>query len=224
MKQRLQILVVVVALFAAACGGGSEGSDGVASIEDLDTSGVVDVGIGDGNVAAGSAPTSSAIDGGDQPTDEEALLAFSQCMRDEGIDIPDPTVDADGNVRLGFRGGAGGGAGGAVDREALRAGFAACGELIEGVAQRFRQVDQTAREDQLLAFAQCVRDNGYEDMPDPDVTALGPGQGGGPFGQLARDDPDFQAAAEACQDLLAGFGQGPGGGGRGGPGGGGGNG
>ena len=62
-----------------------------------------------------------------------------------------------------------------------------------------------------------MRDNGYEEMPDPDLSSFGtPGQGGGgPFGQLDRDDPDFIAASEECQDILAGFQRGPGGGGGG---------
>ncbi|GAG42818.1 unnamed protein product, partial [marine sediment metagenome] len=35
----------------------------------------------------------------DPVSDEEAILAFAACLRDEGIDVDDPTVDADGNLR-----------------------------------------------------------------------------------------------------------------------------
>jgi hypothetical protein len=31
---------------------------------------------------------------------KEQMLAFAQCMRDHGIDMPDPTFDADGRVKI----------------------------------------------------------------------------------------------------------------------------
>jgi hypothetical protein len=51
-------------------------------------------------------------------------------------------------------------------------------------------------QDQMLAYAQCIRDNGYDEYPDP-----------GPQGQIRfRVDPEstprFRAAAEACRDQL----------------------
>ena len=68
-----------------------------------------------------------------------------------------------------------------------------------------------------------MRENGYE-MDDPDLSSFtlgGEGQGGegdgqiaGPFGEIDPDDPAFQAAFEACQDVLAGFTSGEGQGGR----------
>ena len=79
-------------------------------------------------------------------------------------------------------------------------------------------------EDQLFAYAECMRENGY-DMPDPIYVERThtPGQGGGgdggPFGKLDRTDPDFIEANEVCQaqfeDLWTGPGGGPGGGGGG---------
>ena len=64
-----------------------------------------------------------------------------------------------------------------------------------------------------------MRSNGYE-MDDPDFSNFGqPGQGGGGgggiFGPIDQEDPEFQAANEQCEDLLAGF---RGGGAGGGPG------
>jgi hypothetical protein len=61
-------------------------------------------------------------------------------------------------------------------------------------------------EDALAEFAECMRDNGFEDFPDPQVDENGaiviggPGGGGG-----LPDDADFeeiQQAMEACQELL----------------------
>ena len=55
-----------------------------------------------------------------------------------------------------------------------------------------------------LAHAQCMREHGLEKFPDPTFDEnggaqirIGPGTG------LDPDDPDFQAAEEACRDELA---------------------
>lgn len=195
MKRHL-LLLAALAVVAAACGGSADADDGVASLDaatQLDTS--------DSSQAS-------------EISQEEALLAFTACMREAGIDIDDPTIDADGNLRLARPNsgtGAEGDDGGNFRDDEFRAAREQCGELLDGVALGFRDQDRTDIEDQLLEFAACVRGNGY-DMPDPDFSDFGtPGQGGGaPFGAIDRDDPAFQAAAEACQDVLAGFG--PGGG------------
>ncbi len=68
-------------------------------------------------------------------------------------------------------------------------------------------VDDTAAvEAQLTEFAQCMRDNGVPDFPDPTIDADGNPQffpGGVPGeGDLAVDDETLQAAADACSDLL----------------------
>lgn len=73
------------------------------------------------------------------------------------------------------------------------------------------------RDDALLAYAQCMRENGYP-MDDPDLSRSGPGSGGA-FGDLDRDDPKFQEADDVCRPETLGDG-GFGGGGGGGMGGG----
>jgi hypothetical protein len=196
--KRMLLLPAVLALVATACGGSAGADDGVASLEDSATP--------DAAPATTVAPVSQ----------EEALLAFTACLRQQGFDVPDPTMDAAGNLQLERPA--------AVqqdpdfDRDAFRTARQACDEHLEGVALGFRGEDRTETEDQLLEFASCIRDNGY-DMPDPDFGNSAPGQGGGPFSGIDRSDPAFQAAAESCSDLLPGVGRGlPGGPGGGGPG------
>ncbi len=192
--KRILLLVAVLALVATACGGTADADEGVASLDSSQSLEASDLTV---------AP---------QVNEEEALLAFTQCLRDNGVDVTDPTVDAAGNLRLSRPNDA---AGQSQDaREEFRAAREACGELLEGVTLGFQDVDQTELEDRLLEFAACMRENGYEDMPDPDLSDFGTlGQGGGgPFGQFDRDDPAFQEAQEQCQEVLAGFGPGPGGG------------
>ncbi|MCY3892032.1 MAG: hypothetical protein OXF65_01930 [Acidimicrobiaceae bacterium] len=164
---------------------------------------------GVGETAAGE--TVSAAEA-DDLTDEERLLEFAQCMRDNGVDFPDPVVEADGTIAFGLRPGRGsGGQDGeglqAIGRDPdLPAARDACLEIIEGLAlgpggQNFDE-SQVELMDRLLEFAQCMRDNGVE-VPDPDPNALGPGSGGGrPFGGLDFDDADVSAAFEVCGDRL----------------------
>ena len=191
--KRMLLLIAVLALVAAACGGSAGADEGVASLDDstqLDT------------VSTTAAP---------EGTREEALLAFTACLRDEGFDVEDPTVDSEGNLRLARPAEA---QEEDFDRDAYRAAREACDEYLENVTLGFRDEDRTEIEDQLLAFAACVRENGY-DMPDPDFSGTpGQGGGGGPFGAIDRTDPAFQAASEACQDVLPGVGPGGGGGPR----------
>ena len=200
MKRSYLLLLASVALIAVACGG-AEASDDVASLTDQ-------------SIALDLATSDLA-----EIDSEAALLAFTACMRDNDVDLPDPELDSDGNISLNR----GSGQALGVDRETIQAAFEACGDLIEGVTQQFARPDITDIEDQLLAFAQCMRDEGI-DMDDPDLTVFGQGgqggqgaqggQGGGPFGDIDLDDPAFQAASDECQEFLPNFGAGGRGGGQ----------
>lgn len=193
------IAVVAVAVVLAACEG--SGGDGVASIDEPSEGGVGE----ETNIAT-------------EPSGEESILAFAQCMRDNGVeDFEDPGFNADGSLE--FRGG-GPGAFGDIDRQTLRNAFEACQEHLEGFAFGRGSVDRSEIEDRLVEFAACMRDpnrGNLSEFPDPDFSSFGRGGGGGgggPFGEqgLDFDDPAVQDALEACQDVFGGFGRGgPGG-------------
>ena len=145
-------------------------------------------------------------------TDEERLLAFAVCMREHGVDFPDPVVEADGTVTFGFRPGGGGGGLqrlGEIGRDPdLPAARDACSGMLEGLAfgPGTGGIDLIEIQDRLLEFARCMRDNGV-DMADPDLSRFGPGgndgdQGAGPFGEIDRDDPDIATAFAVCQQEL----------------------
>ncbi len=186
--KRLMILVATVAVVAAACSSGSsEPTEGVATLESTTTRASTDT---------------AAV----SPDDEQALLAFAQCMRDHGVDMEDPTVDADGNLRIRPPRGA---ARDDFDREAAREAFNACADLLEGVALGPFDGDLTDLEDTLVEYAACMRDNGY-DLPDPDLSdgLRSFGRPGGIFGkEIDPNDPDFVAANDACEHIFtdAGF-------------------
>jgi hypothetical protein len=116
--------------------------------------------------------------------------------------VPDPTVDADGNLVLGG-GGGGGGTGTArppqIDRDAFAKAQEVCGDIPTG-ALGLDDQDMSEIQDAALAFAKCMRAEGV-DVPDPDFSR-GLGQGAGPFGDLDTDDPKVSAALEKCQSEL----------------------
>jgi len=198
MRRSMVAVAAALALVAAACGGGGDDT-GIASIDDVAVA------------SPGDTTPTTAADA------EAAMLAFAECMREQGIEMQDPQVGDDGNLRMPRPVGAGEGTE-QFDREAMMAAREACSEYLEGVAQRFEQIDETEIQDQMLEYAACMRDNGY-DMPDPDFSAesMGGGPGRGFFRnmEIDRNDPAFQTANEVCMDVFSGGflpGGGPGGG------------
>lgn len=203
----MKLKLIALTLLLAACGSGSDdAAAGVASLEAAETTTETTV-----EPVAVEADT------------EEQLLEFAQCMRDQGIDMEDPTVDAEGNIGFGAFGGGDG-----QPPEGIREAALECEEFLDGIQLFGRDFDLTELEDMVLEFAQCMRDNGY-DMPDPDFSSFGQppadgegnggGRAGGPFGDIDFSDPDFITAQEACAEILDDFGRGPGtGAGRGGDG------
>ncbi|MEE8498530.1 MAG: hypothetical protein V3S62_08340 [Acidimicrobiia bacterium] len=190
--RRILITLPALALVATACGG-SESIVGVASLDDSTTTTV---------------PADAGVSGGDVDV-EEAALAFTECLREEGLDVEDPEFDGDGGLNFNFgqvfRGGPDEG-----PNDEFQAALEVCGELLEGIRQQFERPDLTEIEDDFLAFAECMRDNGI-DMADPDLSGGGR-PGGGLLFQLDVSDPAVEAALEICQSELA-FGRpgGPGG-------------
>ena len=196
--KRMLVLVAVLALVAAACAGTDAGADVVS----LDAQTTVTGGTPDTTDTADAVEDAAS----GSPTDEEAMLALAACLRDNGIDIEDPTVDAAGNLQIqppkGF------GSPG-FDQDAALAALGGCEDLLEGVSLGFDDPGNTGLMDTLLAFASCMRDNGY-DMDDPDLSSFSPGSGDGdgpePFGDIDPDDPAFIAASAVCGDILANLG------------------
>lgn len=203
---RILISMVAFALLVAACGGTE--SDGVASLDATDTT-IVQESAGDAAVS-----------------DEDTLLEFSACIRENGIeDFEDPTMSADGVPEFSLRS-----VEGDHTREEMQAAFEACDEHLEGLAFGPGSVDLTEMEDTLVEFSACMRENGW-DMPDPDLSNFGSGEGGGGEGgggegggifggSLDPNDPDFISAMSECEEIFENLSFGRGGG----PGSGGGNG
>jgi len=209
--KNLAIILGAFALLLSACSG-----SGGAQVATLSGS--------PSTTVAGGTDGGSPTDG--VWTDEERLLAFAACMRDNGVDgFEDPILNADGSVDFGFgpRSGDGADPFGGVDRDVVRAAFQACSGDLEGLAfgPGGGDFDPAEFQDTFVEFAACMRDHGVQ-MDDPDFSSFGPGQrgeGGGPFGDIDFDDPTVQDALDACQSIFGGILPGQGGGPGGGPGG-----
>jgi hypothetical protein len=173
-------LVLGLTLVLAACGGPPDG-DRVASLS----------GGGATTTTTGGAAKDAARD------PQQAALDFARCMRQHGVDMPDPEVDDQGRIRV--RVGPGGAGGGSrPDPAKLEAAQEACGGLLGG-GDGDRQLDPAAR-DAMVAFARCMREHGI-DMPDPtgDGLRVRRDGDGGPDPESA----EFQEAEKACNHHLA---------------------
>jgi hypothetical protein len=184
---------IITALLLTACGGtDAADDDGVASLDE------------GGGTTSEAAATESAT------SDEEAMLEYVECLRGEGLDVPDPQVNADGGLELRIGGPDGGEDQEPIDPEEFEAAREVCGDPPQRAGGNFSPEDQAAFQDAALEFAQCMRDRGY-DVPDPDFQ----GEGGVIFRRnsgLDSDDPEQQAVAEECQEESFGNLQPPGGG------------
>jgi hypothetical protein len=119
--------LLAAAVVVAGCGGSASASGGVASIADATAT-----------AAARTTTTSNA--------DREALLTkAAQCMRDHGVkDFPDPTVDAEGNIRLQGLGRL------RPNDPATRTAFQACQSYFRAARPQFSPAQRQKLQDALL--------------------------------------------------------------------------
>ena len=179
MRSHSLILFLAISFVLVACG--DDGTAQVASIDSTTTT---------------STTVASAAADGNQA--EVAMLAFTACLRAEGVDVPDPTVDADGNPRFTQPPDLSD-----VTPDDLNAAVGACRDELNQVTIGFIGTDLTGIEDSLLEYAQCMRTNGF-DLPDPelDLNFGGPDGFQGPFGEIDFSDPDFIAADAECASII----------------------
>jgi hypothetical protein len=199
MSTAVAAALVSVAVLSA-CGGDDAGDAGQ-DVASLGTGAPaaeqpVDTEATDGSVApAASTPADGSAPPVSAPTDpEEAMLAYTECMRDHGIEMEDPQP-------AGGEGGARGIIARApeADDEDFQAAQAECEPLLDAVVSDFEPdpEQQAEMREQLLDYADCMREQGI-DMPDP---AFDEGGGGLVVGQdqdVDVDSDEFRAADEEC--------------------------
>jgi hypothetical protein len=170
------ILILLMSIFLAACG--SDSSD-VPSL------------------AATPLPAAA-----DEVLDDEALMMeFAECLRDEGMQITDPTVDADGNIQMPELV-----EGATASKEEWVEAYEVCGEIIENITFKEKEIDRTAQLEQYLEIATCMSEAGF-DIGEPTAETLDTW-----MADLKTtfdwNDPDAQDVIDTC------FGDGSGDGGK----------
>jgi hypothetical protein len=120
----------------------------------------------------------------------DRAVRFAECMRENGVpDFPDPV---DGSITMRSM---------PADSATMQAAQEACQKFApQGRATQRMQ-------EQIIAFSQCMRENGVPDFPDPE----GPGRLLVPR-TIDVQSPQFERARQACQGELRGSGWGEGGG------------
>ncbi|MCF3180520.1 hypothetical protein IPZ70_11320 [Streptomyces polychromogenes] len=113
--------------------------------------------------------------------DADKALQVRKCLREHGIDAPDPQPGQDPRgMTLGT---------GSEDPEAVKKAFEACGMQAPGTGE-MPQEDK----DKALKWAKCMRDNGVN-IPDPDFKGNAMGATKIPEGQ----EQAFAEAQKKCQ-------------------------
>lgn len=204
MRRVMIALAAVSAMSAvaalAACGDPASSGKQVAS---LSTSPAADAATG-----STEAPTGTTA-----PTDpNEAALQFAKCMREHGVDMPDPVVSDNGD---GKGGGVaiqiGGDGAQPIDKTVMDAANKECQHFLADASAGFDPPSGEELEkmkEQALAFSKCMRDHGV-DMPDPQfgdngTFTVGIGVAPGDTGPSSNgpnvdfNSKEFKDASEAC--------------------------
>lgn len=178
----LAAAVPLLALSLAACGGHGK-KPGIATADG-------------GNGKKGTPTPTASVD------QQTAFLNYAKCMREHGVNMPDPDFNG-GGVTIAISGGPG-------SEAQMKAAEEACRQYLpNGGAPPSMSPEML---EQMRKFAQCMREHGV-DMADPDPNNGGisigkkaaPGPSDNPSGGMKAgppDDPNFKNAEEACKDLL----------------------
>ncbi|HMS11500.1 MAG: hypothetical protein V9E99_16950 [Microthrixaceae bacterium] len=138
-----------------------------------------------GSDASSEATTTTTID------PEEAAQNFVACLREQGIEVADPKVDSDGQIdmRSIFDS-----AGINPGDDSMRTAMDSCRDELANAGFGPSEEDSEARQEAMLAFTSCLRDEGLD---VGDITFDGPGQGGPPSGAAGASGSDASGATGA---------------------------
>jgi hypothetical protein len=129
---------------------------------------------------------------------QEGALKFARCMREHGIDMPDPEIGENGLVKIGP--GPGQGPQDADSPEHRRA-LDACGKHLEEGGEAPDDATMAKHRDAFVAYARCMRAEGVN-VPDP-------GPEGGVVFEVGDpnapnpESPAYKAADKICHKHLA---------------------
>jgi hypothetical protein len=159
------MVLAAAALSLTACGADKGGAD-VASVSNTGTK--------------PAASASATLD------NQAKALKFAQCLREQGVDVPDPAPDGKFAMKFGPD----------TDQAKVEKAMEACKQFQPSGVSSGKGADPKQAEE-MRKQAQCMRDNGVEAFPDPDggMMRITPEIG---------EDPDFKAAQEKCHMGMGG--------------------
>lgn len=174
---RTSLAIGVLALGLAACGGGASGDD-------------------DGIASAGNEPSTSASAKatGDAKTEQQHIIEYVKCMRENGINMADPEFEDGGGVKMMMPDG--------TDDKKVQAAEQKCRALMPNGGEPPKASPEQLERSRKMS--QCMRENGVPDFPDPDEN------GGIRIESKAGDglDPNsdkFKQADKICREKLGPF-------------------
>jgi hypothetical protein len=143
-------------------------------------------------VACGGKDPTPASGAGQEAKARKALLDFARCMREHGVDMPDPQFSG-GKVTMTQKG--------KINPDTARAAEKACAKYRDSVkAPEISEAQKEEFKKQALANARCMREHGL-DFPDPTFD-----ENGGARMTLGRginpESAKFKAAEKACRGTL----------------------
>jgi hypothetical protein len=133
--------------------------------------------------------------GGGTGSDDRKQLAFAACLREAGIDAPDPQHGANGDVKSQIR------VPKSISPRRLEQIQRDCMRKTGWSPKPLSKEEEARNRDRALKFARCMRAHGV-DIPDPQATSGGIVVHGRP-GMTPRS-PAFRRAQQACQSLMPG--------------------
>jgi hypothetical protein len=130
-----------------------------------------------------------------QANAEDAALDYAKCMRDHGVDVPDPKP-GQGGFGIQIR------SSDPQENAKFQDAQDACGDILQKAIPEGDRPDPAEMRDKLHQMTECLRNKGY-DVPEPQVFGPGdspPDNPPAPSKELQdlMGDPDFQQAQEDC--------------------------
>ena len=158
---------IMLAIVTGACGGGSEEASS-------------DSGNGKGSSASS------------EKDPQKAFLAYARCMREQGINMPDPDPSNGVIFDMSDR---------SIDHDALAKAESQCKKHLEGVTvDNPDGMKDSEMQDRMVKLTQCLRQRGFN-IPDPQPVGSGgaPSQGEPDFD---LNDPNFKKAERECAKVA----------------------
>ena len=148
-----------------------------------------------GLTACGSSSSSATASAGSSSSSDTARLKFTQCLRDNGVNIPTNPGQSGGQPPN-------------INRAQMQTALKACQKYRGASGGTITPAQRQQFQEAFLKFQACMSQHGV-DLPSRPAGGAPPAGGQ----QINRNSPTFQAAAKACQSQLpqrSGGGGGPG--------------